>query len=78
MLLLWASPKSKGIKYLRGHRKAQASTFMSMKLLLGRDGIGGGKWKGSIPRLILPELLGSGAEFQRIKSSKSRHALPGC
>lgn len=56
--------------YFYGDTEKLVSTFMSMKFLIGRDGIGGGKWKGSI--LILLELLGSSAESQRVKNSKSK------
>lgn len=49
-----------------------------MKLLKGRDGVGGGKWTGIMPRLALWELLGSGTESLRVKNSKFRHGLPGC
>lgn len=59
-----------------GYGKAQVSTQMSMKLLKGRDGAGGGKQKGSKPKLGLPEPLDSGAESRRVKNSKFIRGLP--
>lgn len=77
MLLLCVHPKPKG-KISVGVWKCSVSTQMSMKLLKRRDGTGGGKWTGIMPRLALWELLDSGTESQRVKHSKFRRGLPGC
>lgn len=76
VLLLCILSKPKGIAIYRNMEKLQClntclwgSSKWGIKLRLGNE---------KVPRPVLPELLGSGTESQRVKNSKFRHSLPGC